>query len=153
MIMKHLTCQNTHRHKCMSIHVCILSIRILCTTLFHTSKSTTCTLEQKICDSPHSNREQFHSTQQLYPCACLLWQLKAHYNLHNNLPLTPILIQINPHHALLPYLHRIHINFIIPCTLMSSHRLLHLGFVNKILNAILIPPMCTWMHHPENYKV
>jgi hypothetical protein len=137
----------------MSIHVCILSIRVHCTTLFYTSKSTSCTLEHKICDSPHSNRQQFHSTQQPNPCTCLLWQLKAHYHLHNSLPLTLILIQINPHHALPPYLLRIHLNFIIPCTLMSSSRLLHSGFINKILNAFLKPPMCAWVHHPENYKL
>jgi len=101
----------------------------------------------------HSNRQQFHSTKQPNPRTCLLWQLKAHYHLRNSLPLTLILIQINPHHAFLPYLLWIHINFIIPCTLISSSRLLHSGFINKILNALLIPPMHAWMHHPENYKL
>jgi len=71
---------------------------------------------------------------------CLLWQLKAHYHLHKSLPLTPTLIQINRHHALPPYLLWIHINFITPCIIMSSSRLIHSGFINKILNALLMPP-------------
>lgn len=145
--------QHANTHKFMSIHVCILSIRIHCTALFRTSKSTSCTLEHTIRNSPHSNRQQFHSTKQPNPCTCLLRQLKAHYHLHKSLPLTPILIQINPHHALSPYLLWIHINFITPCTLMSSSRFLNSGFINKILNALLIPTMCAWMHHPENYKL
>ena len=87
------------------------------------------------------------------PCTFLLWQMKAHYNLHNSVPMTPILIQLNPHHALPPYFLKIHINFIITSKLMSLSRLLHSGFINKILNPLLIPPMCARMYHPENYKV
>jgi len=41
---------------------------------------------------------------------------EAHYRAHNSPPTIPILSQINPIHALLPYFYSIHFNIILPTT-------------------------------------
>jgi hypothetical protein len=61
-----------------------------------------------------SSEANSHSANQEIPRP--LWNPKVHYRVHNNLPLVPIVRQINPVHILTGYSVKILFNIILPST-------------------------------------
>jgi len=78
-----------------------------------------------------------HSASQEIPC--LTWNPNIHHHVHKNLPLVPMLIQMNLVHNFPPKIH----------SCIFSHLCLGLpGFPAKIFYAFLISPMhATWPTH------
>jgi len=80
-----------------------------------------------------------HSASQEIPQ--LLWNVKVHYHIHNNLSLVPILSQINPVHTLPSYAPKIHPNINLPSTLRSSEWSFPFRFPFKIVYTFLTSPI------------
>jgi len=60
----------------------------------------------------------------------LFWNPKFHYHVHSNLPLDPVLSQVNPIHLIDPYLPKVHLNVILTPICRSSQLSLPFGFPN-----------------------
>jgi len=87
-----------------------------------------------------------------------LMEPEGHYRVHKDLPLVPILIQLNSVHTLPPYVPKIQSNMIFPSSLRSSTLSLPFRFPNQ--NTVYIshlsrqcymlhPSHLPWFHHPK----
>jgi hypothetical protein len=71
-----------------------------------------------------------------------LWNPKVHYHVYTNLPLDPILSQLNPVHPIDPYFPKVYVNVILPPTPRSSQWSLAFGPANQNPVNTSSLPMC-----------
>jgi hypothetical protein len=96
----------------------------------------------------HSPSREANSHSAIQQIPRPVWDLKAHYRVHNSPPLVPILSHMHPVHTFPPYFPKIHF-------LLSSHLCLGLpswifppSFPTNIFYAVSICPMrATWPAH------
>jgi hypothetical protein len=98
--------------------------------------------------SPSWEAPNWATTQQL---PSILWNMKVHYRVHKNLPLVPILSQLDPVHTIPSYLYKMYFNTVHPPTSWSSYRFFPSGFRTNTLYAFLFHPNSCYMSHPAHY--
>jgi hypothetical protein len=95
------------------------------------------TVTNSIKQSPSWQANSHSASQEI---VFILWNPNSGYRVHKNLPLVPILGQMNPVHNFSPYFPEIHSKIIPPYMPRSSDWSLHFRISTKILYAFLISP-------------
>jgi hypothetical protein len=124
----HVSATYSH-HQMLSVLLkllhCMSKLCIMCESYIHSLMEL----------SPAWEATNCAATQELLS---ILWNLKAHYDVHKGPPLFPILCQINPVHIIPSYLSKIHFNIIRPPTSWSSKWSLSLWYSHQY-------PICIYL--------